>query len=122
MKKEIKKRWLEALRSGKYEQGKAYLNKDGKLCCLGVLCELAAEEGVVERYEGIDPYDKLPLVAYGTGERLPSVTVQEWAGLPDDYYEAYHVPTKKYEGRTLYTMNDTGSSFEEIANVIERRL
>lgn len=38
--KEIKKAWIEALRSGKYEQGKGYLKKDGAYCCLGVLCEI----------------------------------------------------------------------------------
>lgn len=33
--------WVEALESGKYEQGTLWLKADGKYCCLGVLCELA---------------------------------------------------------------------------------
>ena len=37
--KKFIKKWLTALRSGKYEQGKGYLkNTDEKYCCLGVAC------------------------------------------------------------------------------------
>ena len=40
--KKLLKKWVEALRSGRYKQGKGALcyNKD-KYCCLGVLCEVA---------------------------------------------------------------------------------
>lgn len=43
---EIKAKWVEALRSGKYKQGKGFLkyhNYDlgtDSYCCLGVLCEI----------------------------------------------------------------------------------
>lgn len=40
MKAKLKAKWVEALRSGKYEQGKYYLSKGGKFCCLGVLCDV----------------------------------------------------------------------------------
>ncbi|NBQ68164.1 MAG: hypothetical protein EBU46_04735, partial [Nitrosomonadaceae bacterium] len=45
MKAEIKQRWLNALRSGKYKQGEGslrQLDNEGKpqYCCLGVLCDL----------------------------------------------------------------------------------
>jgi hypothetical protein len=40
MKKAIKKKWVAALRSGEYKQGRRYLKRDGKYCCLGVLCEI----------------------------------------------------------------------------------
>lgn len=43
MKADLKKKWVEALRSGKYIQGRVYLAKNGKHCCLGVLCEVAGE-------------------------------------------------------------------------------
>lgn len=45
---EIKTKWLEALRSDKYEQGRSSLcNKDGRTtyCCLGVLCDLIDPNG-----------------------------------------------------------------------------
>jgi len=35
------KEWVKALRSGEYKQGQSYLrSRDGKFCCLGVLCDL----------------------------------------------------------------------------------
>jgi len=48
MKKEIAERWVKALTSGKYQQGKGQLkSNDGKsFCCLGVLCDLAAEDQI----------------------------------------------------------------------------
>ena len=40
--KKLKARWVKALRSGRYKQGKGYLqDKDGKNCCLGVLCRIS---------------------------------------------------------------------------------
>jgi hypothetical protein len=40
-------KWVEALRSGKYQQTRYLISrKDGKYCCLGVACELAIAEGV----------------------------------------------------------------------------
>lgn len=33
-------RWVRALRSGKFKQGRMYLEADGKYCCLGVLCKI----------------------------------------------------------------------------------
>lgn len=38
---EVRRRWTEALRSGEYQQGIRFLNKDGRFCCLGVLCEVS---------------------------------------------------------------------------------
>lgn len=44
----VKKKWLKALRSGKYEQGQECLltrtEEGDKFCCLGVLCNLYAKE------------------------------------------------------------------------------
>ena len=40
MDKELKAKWVTALRSGKYSQGKGALLRDGLYCCLGVLCEV----------------------------------------------------------------------------------
>jgi hypothetical protein len=36
--------WLQALESGKYMQGRKWLNKGGNMCCLGVACELFKEK------------------------------------------------------------------------------
>lgn len=48
LKHEVKEKWLKALRSGEYKQGRNTLyNPDtDQYCCLGVLCELAFQERV----------------------------------------------------------------------------
>ncbi len=33
---EMKEKWLTDLKSGEFQQGKCYLHKNGKFCCLGV--------------------------------------------------------------------------------------
>ena len=37
----LKDKWIAALRSGKYKQGKGALQRNESFCCLGVLCEVA---------------------------------------------------------------------------------
>lgn len=37
---EIKKKWVKALRSGKYNQCDGQLRQGDTFCCLGVLCDL----------------------------------------------------------------------------------
>lgn len=41
MNKILKAKWIKALLSGRYEQGKGSLVRDGRYCCLGVLCKVA---------------------------------------------------------------------------------
>ena len=67
VKKEIADRWIAALRSGRYEKGTNNLlsfrldvqnNEQVVLhCALGVLCEVAVEDGVIKRHDepGINP-------------------------------------------------------------------
>lgn len=59
---ELKAKWVAALRSGKYAQGRAHLNLNGRYCCLGVLCEVAdyrsASNAYIRRDE--DTFDLLP--------------------------------------------------------------
>lgn len=40
MDKELKAKWVKALTSGRYKQGKGALKRDGGYCCLGVLREV----------------------------------------------------------------------------------
>lgn len=49
-------KWIEALESGKYEQGSMYLNKDNKFCCLGIACELFDAEKGELRPDGAQLY------------------------------------------------------------------
>lgn len=44
----IQTKWLEALESGNYQQGNGYLKRNGRYCCLGVLCEIAGLKESIE--------------------------------------------------------------------------
>jgi len=44
MPKKLLRKWLKALRSGKYKQGKGKLYGEGRYCCLGVLQKVADGE------------------------------------------------------------------------------
>jgi hypothetical protein len=112
MKEKIKDRWVEALRSGKYNQGTYQLHnvEHNKYCCLGVLCELAREDGIValekDKYFSVkEPNDNSILM-------LPKA-VSKWAGI-----STCAVYSEKNRA-SLAMLNDAGQSFETIANVIE---
>lgn len=40
----LMKRWIAALRSREYKQGKGNLYRNGEYCCLGVLCDISKQE------------------------------------------------------------------------------
>lgn len=114
----IKQLWIEALRSGEYEQTVGTLHNDEGFCCLGVLCDLAYKEGAVTRTR-ID--DK----CYGYGTRLEvgvlPPEVVSWAGMEDDN----PVVTEDGDGNlfSLSELNDAeGWTFGEIADIIEEQL
>jgi hypothetical protein len=101
MNQDVKKMWLEALRSGEYEQTKGKLHRTEVddvdeeegitvgYCCLGVLCDLAVKEGVAERRTG--PYGREEFGDFQTDDIYGGLTsdavlprrVMEWAGLSD---------------------------------------
>lgn len=60
MKQELKDKWIAALRSGEYQQGRAQLYDEatGAFCCLGVLCKVAdiaiSEDGISCMVDGIE--------------------------------------------------------------------
>ena len=109
MNKEIKKKWLTGLRSGKYRQGSGSLNNKNRFCCLGVLCDLAEQEGIVVSTTKTELYGRR---AYGTyTDYLPDV-VMKWAEL-DEYNPSVH------PGITLSKLNDDNYDFQTIARVIE---
>jgi hypothetical protein len=65
MKPEIKKQWVDALRSGKYKQTRGALRRDHHgtpgYCCIGVLCEVTkqgewSQSGKSDRLQGIYGY------------------------------------------------------------------
>lgn len=119
---EIKARWVAALRSGEYRQGRGALctpSVDGDLyCCLGILASLHPD--IVRKKDGDIFSLNLPgesVSRTNGGLHLPSVGVDAWAGTDGNY-------AVKHEGvwTTLYSMNDRGVPFDVIADVIEEQL
>jgi hypothetical protein len=134
MNPEIRALWSGALRSGKYEQGTGWLNRDGRYCCLGVLCELAVEAGIAERRTAgefnVSGYAALGLSSDYEGEKatLPAV-VANWAGLPSANppveYQAAGEPPRLVSLAELNdgTMTDVRKhAFDEIADFIDAQL
>lgn len=136
MNKDIKRRWVEALRSGTYTQGRRALRvrvhqkMDDEFCCLGVLCELAVADGVIP-----PPVEAGLFVRYGDDSGFSQSTlppaVQRWAGLDhSDPRVGDRVAIARRGGTirktlgetTLATLNDGGSTFEQIATIIEEDL
>ena len=103
----MKDKWVAALRSGKYTQGKGYLNNRGQLCCIGVLCDVA---GIKTRFNQI------------SGRIDYKVNPSEEVYAPSMVDVKSHFP-KLFEFHNhvdLAEKNDKlGLSFPEIANYIE---
>lgn len=124
MNENVKRRWVEALRSGKYIQTTGALRAarghgSYEHCCLGVLCELAAEEGIVETAGSWGYLDPKQRKDVANGMFLPD-SVKDWAGLPD-IDPVIEIATDRVV--TLTQLNDTAKiSFEEIAAFIEEYL
>ena len=118
MKEEIKKRWVEALRSGDYNQGKNALRAEtitgvDRFCCLGILCDLHSKDTGIKWEETKEFTGNKPYIDE-TG-KLPN-DVMLWAGLEKPF------PHTEGDEYTLAYRNDNGTTFHEIANAIEKGL
>jgi len=128
---EVKQKWLTALSSGKYEQVNGRLRDKTGFCCLGVLCDLYAEE-----HPDAEGWGKTSSTGYtqfidenGDFDDLALPTgVRKWAGLTDDDPNIKGIVRRKgntiTESRatTLARANDSGYTFHEIAQIIRREL
>lgn len=56
--KEFKEKWIAALRSGEYKQGRCQLEREGKYCCLGVACVIADKNINIMNYQYIPEDNK----------------------------------------------------------------
>jgi hypothetical protein len=104
----VKEIWLKALRSGEYQQCRAYLHTESGYCCLGVLSELACQSGEVDLERKW--WSEARFETFGSGSSFLDSRVATWAGLNAD------------REQRLASMNDAGKSFLEIADYIEEHL
>ncbi len=139
MNPEIKAEWVARLRDPETKQTKGTLNRitEARIhrgtvpvgnCCLGVLCEIAAEKGVIERERheegGVIGYVDNIKDEYGHGNAytetgvLPNL-VREWAGL-----SSFNPNVRDAGGRPrrLANLNDAGTTFPVLADLIDAQL
>lgn len=143
MNPEIKAQWVAALRSGEYKQGTGVLRETDEsgettYCCLGVLCELAVKAWVIPKPTPLAgeyvrrAYDYgIPHTREDIGEItsyvLPPNSVVQWAdlGTPNPYVSSQSPlqvsdRTLPRKSLGLTDANDSGFSFQDIADLIER--
>jgi hypothetical protein len=113
----VKTLWLQALRSGKYQQTTKCLHREGKgFCCLGVLCDIHRKETGGE-WESFGPSGQR---MYKHGYDFLPVAVREWAGIET------HRPCVTVPGQCLPVyldhLNDQCKTFAYIADRIEESL
>jgi hypothetical protein len=120
MDNDIKERWVTALRSGEYRQGRGSLHPDADTyCCLGVLCSLHRLSREAIGTWGGSTY-------YGETNFLPK-EVQAWSGI--------EARDPEVGGARLSLLNDGNvgetdegdvvirpHTFAEIADLIEQHL
>ena len=110
------KLWVEALRSGKYTQTRNRLcdYTTDSYCCLGVACEVFIKNSDIPLTTRDSSYDQGRYYGGKIGS-LPSI-VRKWLGL---YDTSGAFIDRNFTSQTLAILNDGGTTFDEIANIIE---
>lgn len=108
--KKQKQDWIEALRSGKFKQGKNFLHdkEDDSYCCLGVLAKInECKIWESDKQLNLDRHEKILLGDDNCDD--------------DDGYGTFMLigMPKHNKKLSLAKMNDRGYTFEQIADVIE---
>lgn len=123
MNPEIKAKWLAALRSGEYKQGRGYLqNGKGEFCCLGVLCDLYRKEtgnGVWKVYYK----EKTFQLGKSIYPDFPPDAVINWAEFGDQTSSLRGIRVN-IDGltTTLDDHNDSKKTFSQIADAMEDQI
>lgn len=128
MRKEVMKKWVKALRSGKFKQGQGTLKQydskgNAQHCCLGVLCELYNDSMRKSKKKTLSEkvYDNDMDFSHGycrfgnKRDDLPH-EVMAWSGI-SDCLGKFRTDTVD---ECLADLNDTGRKFKTIANIIEK--
>jgi len=107
----LQTKWLEALRSGRYEQGQGRLRRGNTFCCLGVGCDVAIKEELVDGTWRVDAnYYFFEVVGYLDCSHVLSYELIDLFGIDSDIHDR------------LISMNDDDErSFAEIADYLEEQ-
>lgn len=108
---ELKAKWVTALRSGEYRQGAGQLRFEDTFCCLGVLCDIIDPE----RWGASHKWDGLAALLPDQAARLHLGMFANMPNVDGSFYDTDGALT------SLATLNDTGSTFAEIADIIEEK-
>lgn len=95
----FRRKWIRALRSGKYQQAREQLREDGAFCCLGVACDISKQG----KWLANDAY----LVGDNARTGFMPRPIKNMVGLTE------------LEETSLSNLNDSGSTFIEIADTLE---
>lgn len=116
MKRSIARKWAKALESGEYKKTTGMLRRDGGWCCLGVLCNLHAQE-----HPEIAATQKTKGKYLGERASAPD-EVCDWAGISHSQgrlEEKIIIDNSPY--KYLAEINDaTKLTFPEIAKIIRK--
>lgn len=109
---ELRAELVRRLRSGKYTQGRGVLrDASDRFCCLGVACDIVVDAGSADwtKKDG----------CYACGG-------VHTCGLPPEVQDAFgffsgtgRISWEAFPNRALFFLNDTGTPFPEIADIIE---
>lgn len=122
MNKEIKEKWVAALRSGEYKQSSNRLRDNKGFCCLGVLCDIYIKE--TNNAEWTNLYNVGDVTVKYDGFDFVESNERETALLPDKVWQWAGLSRKNpiIGNYSLSRLNDTGATFELIAGFIEQDL
>lgn len=119
------RKWIAALRSGEYVQDLGRLRNEKGFCCLGVACDIYSKETGeggwdMETDEGGDTEYLFAIDGIFEKDFLPR-KVFEWFGLStkEGRFQHSFPPSGTLARSTLARRNDIGSSFAEIADILE---
>lgn len=137
MPRRLRKKWLDALRSGEYKQceGQLYGPESKSFCCLGVL-EHVAMGGMVENIPNVDDLSADEIYALeNNGIDLDNYTSGGWGTIPSGaFLEKYKIEFPKHLMNAVIAMNDgdgcylhgteyvdtpDGEGFNDIADFIQ---
>jgi len=102
-------RWIEFLKSGRFQQARNYLHTPSGYCCMGVLVEAAGYEWSDTALAGNGHSPHYAMLTTGATQRVIRRLLEEW-GVHPDWQEA------------LVLANDNEfrrANFEEIAQFLE---